>query len=211
MFAALSDRVPKVQQIVRRFFALGPIVYLYRMTSPLGKLAIDSQFLEISQLVGINQWLPYSNFIYTLAYYGCQVFSGICQYLISEIADQDGGQYDNTKLLYQILSYEPAGSSVKQLIHYQQNYKGGNPAQPSFAKFNFGEIKNLEKYGQMSPPQYDVSQIDKELFLYQGYQDLFSAVADVDLLLSKLSTSATIRRYSEMGHVTYMWSLFIFI
>lgn len=208
MFAALSQKVPEVQKIVKRFFALGPIVYIYEMSSPMGKLALDSNFLQISLNSGVNQLLPYTNLVYHISSIACKYFSSICQYLISEIADKHGYKYDNTKYLHNILSYEPSGSSVMQIIHYQQNFKTGNSSFPVFAKFDFGEEKNLVKYHQTNPPEYDVGQIDKEVFMYQGLDDLMSTIGDVNLLQRKLKTKNNLKRYNDMGHVTYMWSSF---
>lgn len=89
-----------------------------------------------------------------------------------------------------IASTQPAGSSVKELLHLFQLIDSGmytyllrtigcysrRLCLGKFRQFDFGLVKNLLNYGHMSPPQYDISQVTAPVALYYGENDRLSSV-----------------------------------
>lgn len=74
-----------------------------------------------------------------------------------------------------ILSHTPAGASTKQLLHFAQEIKSGK-----FRPYDYGIIKNLIKYGKISPPSYNLENIKIPVALYYGENDILAHV-DVSL------------------------------
>lgn len=70
-----------------------------------------------------------------------------------------------------VTSTFPAGASVKQLIHYAQEIKSGK-----FRKYDYGVIQNLIKYGQLTPPDYDLSNVAVPVAVLYGANDNLAAV-----------------------------------
>ena len=56
-----------------------------------------------------------------------------------------------------------------------------------FKKFDLGEVKNLEKYGQKQAPFWDLSQIKVPIYMICSEIDDQSVSADVKLLIEQLN------------------------
>lgn len=82
----------------------------------------------------------------------------------------------NAELFQQLLSiamgHSPAGSSSGDLLHYSQGVNSG-----LFRKYNYGRAENLLRYGQETPPEYDISKITAPVALYWGQNDWLAAPA----------------------------------
>ena len=50
------------------------------------------------------------------------------------------------------MSHYPSGSSMKNLLHFQQYIE-----KDQFNQFDYGEKKNMIIYGQKTPPVYNLS------------------------------------------------------
>lgn len=58
-----------------------------------------------------------------------------------------------------------------QLIHYAQEIKSNK-----FRQYDLGLLGNLKKYGQISPPNYNIKKIVAPVALYYASNDDLSAV-----------------------------------
>ncbi|RZC34844.1 Abhydro lipase domain containing protein, partial [Asbolus verrucosus] len=65
-----------------------------------------------------------------------------------------------------IYSHFPSTVSLTDLQHYAQMYTS-----KKFQKFDFGPEKNLEAYGQRTPPRYHLDNIKLPVFLFYGKDD----------------------------------------
>lgn len=65
----------------------------------------------------------------------------------------------------------PAGCSTRQFLHYAQEITS-----KKFRKYDYGSSENLDKYGQISPPDYDLNKITAPIALYYGSNDRLTAV-----------------------------------
>jgi len=71
------------------------------------------------------------------------------------------------------MGHFPAGTSTKNLIHFQQFVQ-----KEEFKNFDYGDKQNLKIYGQKSPPLYDLSKIKIPVHLYVGKYDKLADVED---------------------------------
>lgn len=79
-----------------------------------------------------------------------------------------------------VLAHTPAGQSIKQVCHYCQN--GDKWV---FRQYDFG-VKNIKKYGQATPPDYDLGKILAPVYIYYGPNDALAGLEDVERLKKEL-------------------------
>lgn len=76
------------------------------------------------------------------------------------------------------MGHSPAGSSVKQMIHYAQCMSSNR-----FRKYDYG-LLNIFEYGSLFPPDYDLSKVNTNCHFIYSENDNFAAVKDVEYLYS---------------------------
>ena len=211
MFAGLSD--PKISDFinskVQKFIALAPVVYLANTRSTFFvELAKDNFLIDAAELFGIDEWLPgacsktskQSEF----EHYVCTHTPVFCDIMLS-IMDYNP-KYDNEKVLPLMAQHMPSGSSLRSLIHYKQLIES-NKHNPKFQKFDFGLVENLKKYGQKSPPAYDLNLIRSPVRSFIGVDDLLGDTVDnsfVTAHLQSLGKDYKEYTYENCGHATFL-------
>ncbi|XP_049818492.1 lipase 3 isoform X2 [Aethina tumida] len=75
----------------------------------------------------------------------------------------------------------PAGGSVKQFLHYAQEYISGR-----FCQYDHGSEENLKLYGNKDPPSYSIKKISSPIGIYCGVDDILSTPKNVEKLEEKL-------------------------
>lgn len=97
----------------------------------------------------------------------------ICAAVIFTFVGSDPAQL-NTTALPEILSYFPAGASVRTPLHYFQNMIA-----QKFQTYDYGYDGNYEHYGQATPIMYDLKKITAPLALLYGANDLIVLKSNV--------------------------------
>eukprot|EP01105_Mastigella_eilhardi_P006422 TRINITY_DN17_c0_g2_i1.p1 TRINITY_DN17_c0_g2~~TRINITY_DN17_c0_g2_i1.p1 ORF type:complete len:480 (-),score=122.19 TRINITY_DN17_c0_g2_i1:61-1500(-) len=101
-------------------------------------------------------------------------------------------------------SYIPGSTSVENLNHWCQLVRDGQ-----FKKRDMGSTeKNIEKYGQDTPPIYDFSRIDPNLplFFASGGKDLIADPLDVQHLIDDLPTvDLKWMQLPQYNHMDFVW------
>lgn len=215
MFAALSDPATSafINSKVKKFIALAPVVYLSHQSSPVVTIMAKTPLLEeTSASMGVNEWLPgpcsqtaaQANFQAAV----CKVNAAFCNWGIS-LFDQNP-KYDNLKNLPEYLRHMPSGSSLRCLVHFKQSFLQPDKQNPKFSKYNFGESENLRRYGQKTPPEYDLKLINIPVRGFVGLDDRLGDPTDNTILannLQKLGKNYKAYVYSDCGHMTFMWAI----
>ncbi|XP_075738524.1 lipase 1 isoform X3 [Rhipicephalus microplus] len=80
-----------------------------------------------------------------------------------------------------ILAHYPIGTSYKNLRHFVQIYRTGR-----FAMYDYGFLKNIEKYGKAVPPNYPVERIEVPVALFSSVGDTVADSDDVSDLAQAL-------------------------
>ncbi len=215
MFAALTDPAVSayVNSKVKKFIALAPVVYLAHQTSPLVTLMANSaQLQDASEKFGVNEWLPgpCSQTSMQAAFQAsvCRVNPAFCNFGIS-LFDQNP-KYDNLKNLPEYLIHMPAGTSLRTLLHFKQSFLQTDKNNPKLTKYNFGETENLRRYGQKTPPEYDLKLINIPVRGFVGLSDRLGDPTDNSILannLQKLGKNYKAYVYDDCGHMTFMWAI----
>lgn len=142
MFAALSLRIQSVHSRLRNFVALGPVVYLQNVKTPLVKAA---KYFFYPDYPIINRWLEYlppdfmsQNWLYReVASRFCLVFASYCSEFIGGVTGDDSS-YDDESIYPVLVGHAPCGTSMKNVAHYEQNL-----ISERFQKYDYGPEINL--------------------------------------------------------------------
>ncbi|KVH93328.1 Alpha/beta hydrolase fold-1 [Cynara cardunculus var. scolymus] len=101
------------------------------------------------------------------------------------------------------LEYEPHPSSLKNLKHLFQMIRKG-----TFARYDYGSLKNVLQYGQTKPPSFDLGQIPESLpiWMAHGGNDALGDVIDVHHTLSELPSKPNVLFLENYGHIDFLLS-----
>lgn len=79
----------------------------------------------------------------------------------------------------------------------------------TFAKYDYGILKNLKEYGQLKPPKFDLSHIPKSLPLWMGYggNDALADLTDVEHTLKELESKPELLYIEDYGHIDFLLSV----
>lgn len=195
-----------LQDSVKLFFGLGPVIYANNQQSFLINLVKTTYFAEFLYDINLNTFLyihsdnvPFLGFL-------CGKVSGVCIDVVSLICGQTDVTHSNRSKMSVMASHEPGGTSMKNIVHWMQNLRG-----TKFQMFDYGKTKNLEKYGTEYPTPYNVDNlmnftIPKYLFI--GSKDYLANVDDYERLLDLLPKESTFS-YSieDYAHLDYIWGV----
>jgi homoserine acetyltransferase len=74
---------------------------------------------------------------------------------------------------------------------------------PKIQKYDYGPYKNMKKYGDEQPPEYNLENIQIPVYLFQGTTDLLATPKNVNILKYFLK-----KYYSfnyDIGHGGFLW------
>jgi len=204
MFALLASK-PEYNNKIHSFFALGPVAQIKYTTSPIKLFAPQAaQFKFILELVGTGEFLPSTNFMKFLGETFCRYIPKIaCQSVIYVAFGYDPYQSNTTRLPVYV-AHCPAGTSLQTLVHFAQVINTG-----AFQRFDYGAEINMEKYGQLCPPVYDLSKVQAPTYLFWGENDLLADPDDVRELASKLPNVVYNEPvpYKHFNHLDFTWAM----
>lgn len=105
----------------------------------------------------------------------------------------------------EVRAIHPHGNSLKCATHFIQCYN--RPGQDDyFCKFDYGEKENLIRYGQKTPPVYDLTKIKTKMRIYYGTHDKYFTEACIKKLASKLhNAQIEMQKMDGWGHVTFSY------
>ncbi|XP_022182087.1 gastric triacylglycerol lipase-like [Myzus persicae] len=207
MFFVMCSMRPEYNHKIRAQISLAPVAYVHHMTSVLNSLVPYAyQIQKASNWVSKGAFLPQNAASKLVNKYLCgedAVNSALCKkYIVYKMFGEDTVQFDMT-LLPIILGHNPAGTSVKTLIHFAQEITTKN-----FQQFDFGKEKNLEVYNCSHPPKYNLSNIIVPIAFYYAKNDILADPADVVELYSHLPNRLGLHliKFDKFNHVDFLYS-----
>lgn len=145
---------------------------------------------------------PYLNDFISFA---CRNINSICSLIVKFfIEDFSTGRIDYTNLLKDFY-YVPGGTSNMNVHHWAQMY-----ASKQFKQYDHGTEINYLKYGQASPPNYDLTKFKsysvKSLMTISN-ADPFSKYEDCQHLFEHLNPGVLkVMKLKDYNHMDYLWS-----
>nr|XP_054922694.1 lipase member J-like [Dermacentor andersoni] len=181
-FAMMSER-PEYNNKVKAFAGLAPFNKLAYIKVP--PLAIFGPYAEsalrLAQAAGGYDVLPKDFQLMSLVRILCgSVAKPVCTFLGDRFTNI-GSRYINLTRIPVYLCHNPAGTSMKNVIHYAQLVRSKRAQ-----KFDYGASTNNEVYGQRKPPEYNLSRVTTDVGLFWSKGDQFVTPREVDELRSSL-------------------------
>lgn len=202
-FAMLASK-PDYNAKVRHFHAMAPVVFLNHSKSPVRYFAPFTKEIEvIFGLIGYDEFLP-SDTLTRIISILCETrVRKYCENSLFFISGYDPQELNITRLpVY--MSHTPAGTSSMTVVQYAQEIDSG-----FFQRYDYGILKNFDKYGQKTPPKYDLEQVVTNVTLYWGQRDLLADPQDVDNLRRALPNCDESRKIGspDFAHVDFLWGI----
>ncbi|KAI8532738.1 hypothetical protein RHMOL_Rhmol11G0236900 [Rhododendron molle] len=189
---------PDIVKMVAGAALLCPITYLEHVSAPLVLRLVSMHLDQVVLALGIHQLNFKSDIL-------AEILDSVCD-----------GHVDCTDLLTSItgpncclnmsqvdffLEYEPHPSSAKNLNHLFQMIRKG-----TFARYDYGRSKNIRRYGQFKPPNFDLSQIPKSLPMWMGYgaNDDLADLTDFQHTLRELESQPELLYLENYGHIDFL-------
>jgi lysosomal acid lipase/cholesteryl ester hydrolase len=94
-------------------------------------------------------------------------------------------------------------TQIVSLLHHAVIRKG------TFAKYDYGWVGNLARYGQLHPPPIHLSSIPESLPLWMGYGglDALADVTDVEHTIKQLRSTPELLYIGDYGHIDFIMSV----
>ena len=98
------------------------------------------------------------------------------------------------------------GASSKDLVHWEQLARSGK-----FQEYDYGVEANLEKYGSIDPPAYNIQSFaerlsDVELMFVIGAHDALVAPNDFAQLKAAMPEKINVINVADYNHLDYFWA-----
>jgi lysosomal acid lipase/cholesteryl ester hydrolase len=180
---------------VKLFIALGPVATVGHIKTPLKVLADAGRSttqLVLYSILGNKQFLTSSDLERWLADKFCNIeqFDKIfCQNIL--FLFMGPSKYLNLTRVPVYTTHDPAGTSVKNLVHFAQLTQSDK-----FQMYDFGSAKdNLIHYNQSTPPTYNLRQVKLPVALYYAKDDWLADTDDVKNFIQ------------DWNHLDFVWGL----
>ena len=159
MFAAASSlevlkdnaKFQRALSAVNLFVALAPVTYAYNVRSKLMKVLASTDIPQKMYDRGYVEFLPGA--MESVSPEVCQAIEKGCDFFLMTICGPSNNL--NTSRIQVYISQTPAGTSTRNMLHWQQGMLVNN-----FQRFDFGsKTENQNHYGSDVPPLYDLSKL----------------------------------------------------
>jgi lysosomal acid lipase/cholesteryl ester hydrolase len=132
----------------------------------------------------------------------CSYFDNkLCDLVLSIFVDADPSiDLTSPDRWSMALSNMPAGSGIFNYVHYAQLIVSPTEV---FRRFDYGKTENVKKYGQETPPDYDLSLIKFPVAIMSGDTDKMADPKDVKWTASKLQHTLVFNKEYHLGHLSF--------
>jgi len=202
-FAMLSTKI-EYNDKIKTYLAMGPVATLNYVQTPIKYLApFATEINFLLQLLGTGEFLPSDGVISWFAQDCSSTLEVLCENILFVLCGYDMEELNATRLdVY--TSHTPAGTSTWAMIHYAQEIDVGR-----FRHCDWGAAENYDRYGQDTPPDYDVSLVTVPTALFWGQNDLLADPQDVEILSYSLPN--LIGSYqtgnADWAHMDFLWGI----
>lgn len=204
MFAAMSKWNPSYAKKINVFIGLAPVAFVGSTTSLLLKIIAGLKVGDIIALFGGKEFLVNDWLIREISKI-CPALGKTCGSLLEIFCGDGNPANTNSSQIPTILRYDPGGTSVNNMIHWQQNVNRND-----FAAHDYGSSANMQKYGQSTPPVYNLSNfVAPPTALFAGDRDALADPADVERLIAAMPPRVLVNvtYLDDFAHLDFTWGL----
>ncbi|XP_063163511.1 lipase member M-like [Candoia aspera] len=191
---------PELAKRIKVFFGLAPVTTVTFAASPVLKLM--KPYITFHKMYGYKGIFQYHTILRKLIVEFCYAQPEFCERIMSSIVGYNTPNVNMSRLdMY--VAHSPAGTSVKNIVHWMQIYN-----KKQFQAYDYGtEIKNMENYNQVTPPVYKIEDIKIPIALWTGGEDLFVNPRDSEALIARISNLIYHGCIPEWNHLDFIWGL----
>uniref|UniRef100_A0AC35TX98 Lipase n=1 Tax=Rhabditophanes sp. KR3021 TaxID=114890 RepID=A0AC35TX98_9BILA len=207
MFSKLAID-PTMKDRVKMFFALAPVATIKYIEGGLKYLA-DLLYPELGLLeaiLGEKQFLPNNWLMDLLNKAFCEdALEAVCGDVLFLIAGPESKQLNESRVPVYI-GHTPSGTSVQNMAHWMQMHHTGKQEMYDYRD----KKKNQHKYGQSTPPIYDISNVNVDTYLYWGDSDWLGDEKDIKSHILPNLDPAILKGNVELkdfNHLDFIWGL----
>jgi pimeloyl-ACP methyl ester carboxylesterase len=203
MFGALTrpDVSKLIQPRTSAYVALAPVAYIGHQESALLKDLAKWGFAQMLEKLGVKEFVPDESILHKYDPELCAQNAAFCNSLLVAVSGCSL-KHKNVTAMANYLRIQPAGTSIKNIIHWMQEIGSGN-----YEMFDYGsESGNMAHYNQTTPPQYDLSKYDfpPQTLFFTGGRDNLANPVDVKHLMDILSEAGKDKPKNQMPQVTFV-------
>ncbi|KAH7692458.1 Triacylglycerol lipase protein [Dioscorea alata] len=191
-------------KMVRSAVMLCPIAYMNLDRSILVQLAAAIFTAEAHYWLGVKEFIPTGKNVLKFLKKTCNEPGVDCSNILTSLTGKNCCLKISS--IHVFTKFEPQSTSTKLMVHLSQMIRRG-----TVAKYDYNNMKkNMDHYGQPTPPPYNLSAIplDLPLFLINGGMDLLADVGDLYQLLFDLgfhkSDRLKLHFQSNYSHVDFI-------
>lgn len=209
MFAAMvSSETKHLASKIDVFIALAPVAFVKNSPSLLLRFIASLDVGSLLQLLGEKFFLT-DDALLDLVSRVCPDLGDLCQDILMPIVGTFTASNINASQLHNVLRYTPGGTSVNNMIHWQQSVDNTN--QCGFCGHDYGSEINQQIWNSTSPPVYNLSAYaGPPVVLFTGPNDDLADPKDVELLIAGLQNSGAIVGIFPIpsyAHMDFVWGI----
>ncbi|KAJ8673199.1 hypothetical protein QAD02_004461 [Eretmocerus hayati] len=196
---------PDVASKVKAIFSLSPVVYVSNAKSFLFSSAKAFKLEKLRRILPLDYLFSHLPEQKSLIESFCNPnlhLRMICLSAVSGLFGHNLNGFDFS-LLPRILSHDPAGVSLKTIIHFHQLVHSNR-----FAHFDYGPKVNLDIYGSAIPPDYDISKIQVPVGIFWAENDPVADPRDIQRFYSQLPKPIFNLKvdHNKFNHLDFLWA-----
>eukprot|EP00927_Polykrikos_kofoidii_P054365 TRINITY_DN48790_c0_g1_i1.p1 TRINITY_DN48790_c0_g1~~TRINITY_DN48790_c0_g1_i1.p1 ORF type:complete len:434 (-),score=69.29 TRINITY_DN48790_c0_g1_i1:65-1333(-) len=200
-FAGFS-RNAELSSKIDLFVALAPVAFVDHMTSPIFKILAYLGVGEIQRRIGMKEFLPSGSLLNKIDPTICSgVLAPLCNAAIFLFCGKS--QHIDPAKLKVFLQRTPAGTSVKNMLHWSQS-----TTRHVFEMFDYGsDAMNMAVYHQATPPAYDLRNVTVKTALFTGQRDILADPDDVKTIVNTLPNASLVhwKDLEDYAHLDFAW------
>lgn len=205
-FLVMTSTRPHYNSKIKSAHLMAPVAFMENARSPVIRfLAPFSNIIEgLSRWLGHGEFMPSGDFMNAAGQRMCRekaLQKSVCANAFFLLAGYDSREL-NTTLIPDIMQRYPAGSAIRQMVHYLQEKQSGR-----FCEYDYGFVENMIKYGTAVPPSYKLTEVRAPVSLYYSHNDLLASVDDVERLRGKLPNVKEnyLVANPQWNHIDFLW------
>jgi len=185
---------------INLFVALSPVTYMKHQRSELLNVVSIFRLGALMSTVFPFGFLDQEQ-LPMIAEFFCKNTNGtLCKLTVDEFCGTS--QFDNAKAIENLVAHFPAGTSVKDLNHYEQFI-----VKERFGQYDYGTAGNLKHYLWPTPPDYHLKNLGMKTAFFIGVDDALADPTDVSHAIDDLSGNSNLifsKLYLRYSHLTWM-------
>lgn len=195
----LCSMKPEYNNKIKIMFSLAPEAWMGNVKSPLVRFFSPAHNILGFLLEGFNTLTAGIDYFNKISAFVCSVLPEGCDNILFALSGYETKV--NETFLAVILGHMPTGASTRQFVHYGQLVESQR-----FCRFDYGPRKNMIRYGQNTPPDYDLKKVTVPVVIYSSAKDWLSDQRDVDKLIKHLPNVLVHIQLSDFTHVDYIYA-----